>query len=583
MIHPQSDKIKDLNWSLSEFDRIIEVILSNLNTIREETGGKSGKKELVLKDYYDILNFKIEATYSLFLKLEELFFDTTFAFYKKYHGSVRGELSLVEFESIKREASYIFDSFLSQYKSLLDLTIKFVAEFSLIDLQDYSQKKVPDSFEKMLSVLIEGDKSRFRNYEFLKKSGQLPYLERILKNIVKEKPFWEEVKDYRDYTTHHGYVRHKLTGKSTEGQVTFSYWIPRLIKKDKAYEIDAESNLRLDYFCREKLYVLLTLIAEITDLIYDESYKQPYLDRIDSFPKELIKEVLLKISKKDFMADKIVNENGLKEVLKSKGIDSSELIEDFIYSDLDDVKKRRKKPNLFASVEKVFYKPIGNIHVFRTRFLVNKTANKEESRIKRIDEPSYGISFRDLSVADFVSRDAKLADVLDTLHRAGLVHIVKTKKGEIRYASVRDDLKLLVFSLSELSNFKWSHIQVPEMKYFRKRTSQENDNTRRILGVRAEEYLKNEDAEKEEIQKEYKKWKKQSVHYFENTINITDKDKNVLLRITHEEFVEEKKLGFKNWKQNLRIQHWDKNGSINSSLVPFFTTNEWIKNGLKDS
>lgn len=78
------DRLKDLNWSLTEFDRIIDVILSNLTTIKEALHEKNPEKEEIIAEYRDILNFKIETVYSLLIRLEELIFNTTFVYYKKY-------------------------------------------------------------------------------------------------------------------------------------------------------------------------------------------------------------------------------------------------------------------------------------------------------------------------------------------------------------------------------------------------------------------------------------------------------------------------------------------------------------------
>lgn len=508
MIHPSPDKIKDFNWSLGEFDGIINVILSNLTTLKEELHGKNPEKEKIASDYHDILNFKIETVYSLLIKLEELIFNTTFAYYRKYHGSIRGELNLVEFENVKREASYIFDSFLAQYKSLLDLAVKFASEFTLADHPQLSKQAHLDSFENMSDIMIKLDKSKFkRAYRLLDKSGKFACLKNLFQNFIKERIFLEEIKDYRDYIIHQGYVRHQLKGKSAEGQVIFSYWIPRLVRTGKTYKTDPSTNLRLEYFCREKMFLLLSLIAEITDLIYDETFKQPYIDKLGTFPPELVKDVILRISRKDFWADKVLPEEELKVFLKSKGIDFYELVEDYTYTEGEkkDTKKTRKE--IFSSFEKVYYKPIGNVRVFRTRFVLEgrKTAEKPSAH-ERLERAMYGVTLSSLSLRDFVSQKPELADILDKLHRAGLIYVIKTKD-EIRYASVKYDLTSLIVSLDELSRFKWSFIQIPETDYFRPRTPKETETTRKILGDKTDEYLRNKDKEREEIWKEYRNGK----------------------------------------------------------------------------
>lgn len=563
MTQSMQDRLKDFNWALTEFDRIIDVILSNLTTIKEELHGKDSEKERIVADYHDILSFKIETVYSLLIKLEELVFDTTFAYYRKYHGSIRGELSFVEFDNVKREASYIFDSFLAQYKSLLDLAVKFASVFTLADHPQLSKQTRLDSFENMLDMMIKLDKSKFKKiYRLLNKSGKFTFLRNLFQNFIKEKDFLEEVKDYRDYIIHHGYVRHQLKAESTEGHVVFSYWVPRLVKTGKTYEIDPGMNLRLEHFCRDKLYLLLSLIAEITDSIYDESFKRPYIDKLDTFSPELVKDVILRVSRKGFWADRVLSEEELKMLLKSKGVDFEELVEDFTYTEGEKEEGEKVDKDRFLSVEKVHYKPIGNIKVFRTRFIHEGS--------KTLRKPMYGVTFSGLSLRDFISQKPALADILDTLHRAGLVYVTKTK-AEIRYASARYDLTSLIVSLDKLSRFKWSSIQVPEMNYFRSRTPEETEVSRRILGEKADEYLRKEDEERERIQKEYREWKKQPEHYFMNPLDIVDKDGKTIARISHEEYTKERNVDFQNWKQNKRVIQVKKDDEQTETVTePFF-------------
>lgn len=202
------EKLKDFIWSLSEFDRLIDIILSNLGTLKEELTGKDSEKEKIVGKYYDIFNFKIETLYSLLIKLEELIFSTTFAYYRKYHSSVRGELSLVEFETAKREVSYIFDSFLTQYKSLLDLAVKFAFSYTSIG------QKLPvkiDTFGRLLILIDERDKPKYQQTYAI--------LEKVISPLIKNRGALEDIAMYRDYIIHHGYVKHQLAAKSTEGHV----------------------------------------------------------------------------------------------------------------------------------------------------------------------------------------------------------------------------------------------------------------------------------------------------------------------------------------------------------------------------
>jgi hypothetical protein len=203
--------------------------------------------------------------------------------------------------------------------------------------------------------------------------------------------------------------------------------------------------------------------------------------------------------------------------------------------------------------------------VFRNRFITNLRERKPS--IERLEKPSYGVTFSNLTLKEIIDKNPQYADVLDTLLRAGLVYMTKTKE-ETQYGSIRDDLKAMIFSLKELSDYKWAHIQVPEMKYFRPRTQEEIEATRRILGKGADAFLKKEDEEKKELQKEYDEWKKEPIHYFENCVNVVDKDKNIISRITHRDFLEEQKVNFRNWKQNKLIMFFEENGNIKTAILP---------------
>ena len=571
----------DLNYSLKEYDSIIDVILSNLNVSQEELQKSNINKKQIVSQYYDILKFKIEVVYSLLIKLEELFFGTTFAYYRKYHNSITRELSVVEFESTKREASYIFDSFCSQYKSLLDLSIKFAFQFAVSDLQPIPEKIRIDSFEQMIEVLDFKDKSKYsRVYKFLDSLAKYGYFQSLIRVFFENKTSFQEIKHYRDYTIHHGFMQHQLKGKSSEGQVLFTYWIPRLSVAGKKYQIDPLSNQRLDYFCREKFSLLLRLISEMTDLMYSDDLRQPYIKNLGSLQPEQVKDILQKISGKGYWADHVVDEKELKKLLLAKGIDFNELVEDYNYSNVDNNKKG-KKDDFLPHIEKLFYKPIGQISVFRTKTIFKMN---DKGLPDKTSTPLYGITFSNITLQDYVSKNSHIAGVLDSLLRSGLVYLVNTE-GETRYGSIRNDLKILVNTLKELSDFKWSFIQIPEMQYFRERTDEETENTRRLLVESADNYLKQENEERKRILAEYKIWKNNSSQFFENPIDVIDKNKEILARITHKEFVEEKNLNFKNWRANLRIEYIEKDGKTKSCLIPFFTNKnmdqQWLVKFIK--
>ena len=54
-------------------------------------------------------------------------------------------------------------------------------------------------------------------------------------------------------------------------------------------------------------------------------------------------------------------------------------------------------------------------------------------------------------------------------------------------------------------------------------------------------------------------------------IDVVDRNNKIITRITHREFLEEKKIGFRNWKQNKKILYIDEDGKTTTIIEPFFT------------
>ena len=50
--HPEEKIIADLNLSLGEYDRLIGVICSNLQTLNEELYKRNSGKEQIVKEYF---------------------------------------------------------------------------------------------------------------------------------------------------------------------------------------------------------------------------------------------------------------------------------------------------------------------------------------------------------------------------------------------------------------------------------------------------------------------------------------------------------------------------------------------------
>jgi hypothetical protein len=544
-------KLNDINWSLGFFDFTSDVIVSNLTTLKEELPKIDPARGKVFSEFNDIIRFKSLGLYSTLMKIEETVLGTTLAFYKKYHGPFREEIGGGALADVERNLIYSFESFLTQYKSLLDISIKFA--FSLCSVGKESLNQV-DSFEKLMEI-----KKKEPYHTIIDSSG-------LFSDFIAETTELQDIKNYRDYIIHHAYLNPERSAEGIGGHQFFKYWLPRLTQTGKRkYTTDPKSLIRLDYFCRKKLYILLSIIEKLTDNLFTDQIKKSHIEALKNENPEFIKQILLRIAKKEMFADRIMYEDDLRDFLAQRGIDLGEFVEESRWSERESEGIRSNDGKDMSYLrEKVFYKPVGNVRIFKTGYVYDRDGKPEE------DKPTYGIVVTGVSVEDFISDSQDIARTLTHLRGCGLVY-VSNFQGAIRYASVRDDLKALVSNLSELSQFRWSFIQDPEMKYFRQRTSDETENTRRILGKDADEFLKKEDQERERIQEEYREWKKQPKHYYDKPIEVM-RDNQVVQRIFHRDFEAEKQQGFVNWKSNKIIHlHAEKDGFINrveNRLVP---------------
>ena len=498
----------------------------------------------MFSDFYDIILFKSAELYSTLMKIKELILSTTLAFYKKYHGPFREEIGGSVLLEVERNLIYTLESFLTQYKSFLGISIKFA--FTLCSVGQKLNKQI-DSFEKLMRVTDKQEKPYFT---IINSSG-------LFSDFIAERRELEDVKNYRDYIIHHAFLSPEIVAEGIGGHLLFKYQLPVLTQTGRwKYTIDPKSFIRLDYFCRKKLYILLTIIEKITDKLFTDQIKRPHIEALKKENPELIKRILLRIAKKEVFADRVMYEDELRIFLAQRGIDFGEFVEESRWSERQSEGMRSPDgKDMSYLIEKIFYKPVGNVRIFKTSYIYDRDW-KPSMEVK----PTYGIVVTGVSVEDFISGSQDMARILTHLRGCGLVYISKFQS-TIRYASTREDLKALVSNLSALSQFKWSFIQTPEMKYFRPRTTEETENTRRILGEGANEFLKKEDQERERIQAEYQEWKKQPKKYHERPVTVM-KDKQVVQRISHREFEEEKRREFVNWKSNKIIHQRTENDRI---------------------
>lgn len=546
-------QLNDVSWSFGWFDFALDVIASNLTTLKEEFPSINATKGKIFSEFYDVIRFKSSELYSTLMKVEELILDSTQAFYRKYHGPFREEAGGGILADVERNLIYSFESFLTQYKSLLDISMKFA--FAVCSLGQKLPKRM-DSFERIMKTI---DAKEEPYYKAIVGSG-------VFSDFVAERDELEDIKNYRDYIIHHAFLSPEKAVEGIGGNLSFKYWLPTLTQKAPGeYAIDSSSLVQLNHFCRRKLYVLFTILDRLTDSLFADEIKEPHIKALEGENPQLVEQILVRIARKEAFADRVMEEDELRLFLARKGIDFGELVEESRYPERQfEGWKTPDGRDMSYALEKIFYKPVGSVRIFKNTYVYDCDW-KPPVELK----PSFGVTVTGVSVEDFVAGSPDIPRILNHLRGCGLVYVSKFE-GAPRYASIREDLKQLISNLSALSQFRWSMIQIPEMKYFRPRTPEETKNTRAILGKGAEEFLRKEDQDRERIQEEYRKWKEQPEHYHEAPLDIMS-DNKVIMRISHKEYAVEKKLDFANWKSNkMVLLPTRKNGSVDRLEVPLF-------------
>ncbi|MBU1976000.1 MAG: hypothetical protein KKG59_06365, partial [Nanoarchaeota archaeon] len=128
--------------------------------------------------------------------------------------------------------------------------------------------------------------------------------------------------------------------------------------------------------------------------------------------------------------------------------------------------------------------------------------------------------------------------VLNIFIKLGLIIEIKEKK-EIKYEFIDEELQHYIASLINLSQYKWSFIQYPQIEYFRKPKINEKKYLKGIYKDKLDNQLKKEVEKKNVQDEEYKIYKKRQKKWDEfkenNNLNVKTFKKNSLnyKRISH--------------------------------------------------
>jgi len=258
--------------------------------------------------------------------------------------------------------------------------------------------------------------------------------------------------------------------------------------------------------------------------------------------RKIVKEILLKGSRKMLWADMVRSETEIDDYLSRFGLK---------LGDFQEEKTVSMREDEFSKFERVYYKPIRHIQLYKNieKFLVSE---------RLPDSISYGIMWPGIEINDLRDDKELVENAFKQLCRVDILEeIPETLHGETRYDLADKNLKAAIYELREISDFKWGLIQVPEIDYFREPTDDEMRNLIRIYGSETKtfERLKEMREKRERLQEEYKKWKQgdeETIEKMKANMAVTLFDENrkkIIARVTYPEYKQERRRDFAGFKE----------------------------------
>ncbi|MGI0046434.1 MAG: hypothetical protein ACREBB_04510 [Nitrosotalea sp.] len=524
-------KLQDVNWVYSWFDSALDEIISSLFTLKKEYTKKSNpKKHEIFDEYADILSFKLKEVYDTVMELHNLILDTSIRFYRKHHGPFRDQLGEGIFEEVKRNVTYSLESFLTQMKSLIDLSIKF--SFLLATVNTPTTEHEVDSLGNFDHAhrSIKG----FNNtWNIIKKSH-------FFSDFVTFKLDLFKIQNFRDLIVHESYLRLQILPSLNNGEISFRYKMPRVSGNKRQRKISKISYIDVIEFSREAFYLILSILVKLAKKLFDSSIKKKHASDLLKLPHGYTMEILRKMAKKGKTAEKMfLSKRELKKFLKLHKIDPSELVE---YK-TENHEFKSKFSDWIDKTEFIHFAPINGIEVYKVRSLHGRPNDT------KMDKWNYGILKTTTEEEDY-SKIPQSKKILSHLQGCGLVY--SSSNNPNTYGLLREDLNNLISEFEHINMIKWSSIQIEEVFHIRAPNSEEIEVLKKIHGDKYKEELKRLEEKRKGVYDEYLKWKRDPWRVYGPMI-IEDQNHNVLNRIHARDFKEEEKLGFVNWNANRHV------------------------------
>jgi len=548
-----SEKLKDVNWIYAWFDSTIDKICSNLSTINNEYTNNDPIKKILVENQ-DILDFKIKQTYNTLMKLHVLTIETPVSFYKKYHGPFKKEIGKGPFEEVKRDVTYTLESFLTQLKSLIDISIKF--GFVLATINNSTNIPMVDS----LGLLDNAYKKngRVRNvWSIIKPS-------RYFSDYIDNRKSLFEVQNYRDVIVHEGYIRLRISASINEGEVFFRYKIPKVGKRKRRRTISETEFFDIIQFTREKFFLVLSIISKFSNKLFTKEIKQKHLKELLKYPHNDVAEILRITSIKGKLGeDYFRNKEELDEYLVANKIHPSELIE--YKKSIHEYKS--KFDSSIDTTEYVDYVPMENFEVYKV-----KMKHEMDGKIV-LDSESYHLRKHTTTYETF-KKISNYEKIIEHLKGCTLIYVLDVD--EKRYGPLENDLKELIYHMLSLNQEKWT-IQLDVHKY-EKYLPEVEEAFKKIHGKKYVKVGKKHDEDFERELGWYEQWKKDPYADYGPQIIVDQNDKE-LKKILPHDYLDESKVKFVNWRKNILIRHDTGRSERLTPTGPGLT--EWIEEFIK--
>ena len=258
--NPLNDRNIQFDLYLMDIQKIWDEIISN-QKLHEKKEPKEYEKHI---KYYESLFFKMEELYTLLFDIEKSIHNLPFEYYSTYFGPFKEPNSkrkgfyekTIRGKEAKNRITFRFDSFLSQYISLIDLIIKHCWEI-LREKDTTLKEKKRISLGSILASL---------------RKKEIDENNILIKNIKKYKKEFNEIKNYRNCVIHYSSIKMDDGSKRTEtGHTQTNIWIPKIERKpNDEYYLYEKNRKSLSYYSRIWFKLQLEFIRDCNFLILNK-------------------------------------------------------------------------------------------------------------------------------------------------------------------------------------------------------------------------------------------------------------------------------------------------------------------------